>query len=118
MSTHDATPEPPAPRGLGGLVTTEVDRIPLGTHHGRELHARVERRRARFSAGRQWHLAVSLDRTRPVAIEVAAPGERYDLSIVTADPWWRLVRRVSALAIASAAVLVVAGRVRAARGRE
>jgi hypothetical protein len=118
MTTHDAAPEPPAPRGLGGLVTTEVDRIALGTHHGRTLHARVERRSARFSAGRQWHLAVGLGRTRPVAIEVSAPGERYDLPIETADPWWRLVRRMTALAVASTAVLVIAGRLRAARGRQ
>jgi len=110
----------PASRGLGGLVTTEVDRIALGTHHGRELHARVERRRARFSTdqrwlGRQWHLAVSLGRTRPVAIEVSDTGERYDLSVVTTDPWWQLARRVGAVALASTVVLVVAASARASR---
>lgn len=118
MTPHDRRPDPPGPRGLGGLVTTEVDRLSLGSHHGRELYARVERRSARFSAGRQWHLAISLGRTRPVAIEVSTPGERYDLPIVTADPWWRLARRISALAIAATAVLVVAGRLRTARNRE
>lgn len=98
------------PRGVGGLLTTEVDRIPLGTHHGRELHARVQRRRLRFSAGREWHVAIDLGRTRPVAIEVSAPGERYDLDIATADPWMRFARRLGGLLISVVAVLVIAGR--------
>ncbi|MDA0301014.1 MAG: hypothetical protein O2822_00665 [Chloroflexi bacterium] len=115
MTEHDAASDPPAPRGLGGLVTTEVDRLHLGTHHGRDLHARVERRSARFSAGRQWHLAVGLGRTRPVAIEVSGPGERYDLSIVTADPWWRLSRRIGLVLGATGVALVIAGRLRGSR---
>ncbi|MFA7248671.1 MAG: hypothetical protein WC273_03495 [Dehalococcoidia bacterium] len=99
-------------RGLGGLLSTDVDRIPLGTHHGRELHARVERRVARFSAGRSWHVSVALGRTRPVAIEVAAPGERYDLSIATSDPWFRAARRAGALALVATGMLAVARRLR------
>lgn len=118
MTAPGATPDPRPPRGLGGLVTAEVDRHPLGTHHGRELHARVERRSARFSAGRQWHLSIALGRSRPVAIEVSAPGERYDLCIVTVDPWWRLARRTGALALAAAVTLVIARRVRGAGGQE
>ena len=119
----DASPDPNAPRGLGGLVTTEVDRIALGTHHGRELHARVQRRRARFSTesrwlGRQWHLAIGLGRTRPVAIEVSGPGERYDLSITTGDPWWRPARRIGALVVASLVALVIAGRIRGSREQQ
>ncbi|MEI7924722.1 MAG: hypothetical protein WCI61_00820 [Chloroflexota bacterium] len=119
-TSHDTPSEPPAPRGLGGLVTTEVDRIALGTHHGRELHARVERRIARLTTGnrwrgRQWHLAIGLGRTRPVAIEVNAAGERYDLPISTTDPWAQLARRVGALVVASALALVIAGRIRGSR---
>ena len=106
-------------RGLGGLVTIEVDRLALGTHHGRALHARVERPSARFSAGRRWHVAIGLGRTRPVAIEVSeanaasAPGERYDLAIATTDPWLRAARRIGLLALAAAAILAVARRLRA-----
>lgn len=100
-------------RGWGGLVTTEVDRVPLGSHHGHDLHARVERRSARLSAGHDWHLSVGLARTRPVAIEVDGGGTRYDLSIHTTDPWMRLARRIVALVLASAALLVIAGCVRA-----
>ena len=100
-------------RGWGGLVTTEVDRVPLGSHHGHDLHARVERRSARLSAGRGWHVSLGLGRTRPVAIEVDAGGTRYDLSIHTTDPWMQLARRIAALAFASAVLLVIAGRVRA-----
>ena len=98
------------PRGVGGLLTTEVDRIPLGTHHGRELHARVQRRRLRFSAGRDWYLAIDLGRSRPVAIEVSGLDERYDLDIATTDPWMRLARRLGALVISVVAVLVIAQR--------
>ncbi len=99
-------------RGFGGLVTTEVDRVPLGTHHGHDLHARVERRSARLSSGDRWHLSIGLGRTRPVAIEVNAPQGQYDLSIRTTDPWMQLARRISAVALASAVVLLIAARVR------
>jgi hypothetical protein len=118
MTSHEPPPSSPgSPRGLGGLVTHDVERIALGTHAGHELHARVERRAARFTSrhrwfGHQWHLDVDLGRARPVAIEVSAPGERYDLPVTTTDPWWRLVRRISALAIASMALVIVAGRAR------
>lgn len=115
MTAHDASSGPPPSRGLGGLLTTEVERLPLGTHHGRELHARVERRSAKFSAGRQWHLAVGLGRTRPVAIEVSAPGERYDLPIATTDPWWQLARRIGMVLGAAGAVLAIARRIRGSK---
>lgn len=97
--------------GLGGIVSTEVERVPLGTHHGRDLHARVQRRALRLSAGGRWHLALTLGRVRPVAIEVAASGEGYDLPVVTADPWWRLARRLGAV-ILVAATAVAARRLR------
>ena len=100
-------------RGFGGLVTTEVDRVPLGVHHGHDLHARVERRRVRLTAGHRWHLSIGLGRTRPVAIEVDAPAGRYDLSIRTTDPWTQLARRIGAVILASVAVLVIVGRARA-----
>lgn len=93
------TTPPSASHGLGGLVTTEVERITLGMHHGRALHARVERRSARFSAGRRWHLALTIGRTRPVAIEVSAPGEQYDLPIVTTDPWVRATTTLAAVSV-------------------
>ena len=110
-------PSPGSPRGLGGLVTSEVERIALGTHAGHELHARVERRAARFTTrhrwlGHQWHLDLGLGRARPIAIEVSAPGERYDLPVTTADPWWQFARRVGAVAVASTALVMIAARVR------
>jgi hypothetical protein len=115
MTARDYSSGTPAPRGLGGLVTTEVERLPLGTHHGRELHARVERRSAKFSAGRQWHLAVGLGRTRPVAIEVSAPGEQYDLPISTTDPWWRLAQRIGMVLGAAGTALLIARRIRGSK---
>lgn len=100
-------------RGFGGLVTTEVDRVSLGTHHGHDLHARVERRSVRLTAGHRWHLSVGLGRTRPVAIEVNAPEAQYDLSVRTTDPWTQLARRIVAVGLVSLAILVIVGRVRA-----
>ena len=115
--TSGPSPSGESPRGWGGLVTTEVDRIALGTHHGRYLHARVERRTARLTAGRAWHVSLGLGRTRPVAIEVSGevsgPGERYDLSITTTDPWMQAARRIAAVAVGAVAVLVIANRIRA-----
>ena len=116
MTAPGDAPAPPGAaspggaRGWGGLVTTEVDRLPLGTHGGRDLHARVERRRARLSAGRGWQLSIALGRTRPLAIEVEAAGERYDLPIATADPWFRTARRLGVLAVSAAAILIVSRR--------
>ncbi len=104
-----------APTGIGGLFTTEVERFPLGTHHGHELHARVQRRRLRFNFGRAigpWRLALDVGRTRPLAIEVSAPGERYDLPIVTADPWARFAGRLGALVIAAALLQLITRRFR------
>ena len=63
-------------RSLGGLLTAEVERVPLGTHHGHLLHARVRRRRARLSAGHRWQLSIDLGRTQPEAIEVMAQAAR------------------------------------------
>ncbi len=130
--SHFTTPTFSA-HGLGALLTTEVDRIALGTHHGRALHARVERRSARFSAGRRWHVSLTIGRTRPIAIEVtevsevtdagdggdmSAPGQRYDFAIATTDPWLRAARRIGALALAAAAILVVARRLQARTSAE
>ena len=72
-------------------------------------------------------MALALGRTRPVAIEVTkvsdagdtgAPGTRYDLAIATTDPWLRAARRIGALALAAAAILVVARRLRAQTSAE
>ena len=119
--TASSTPQPRA-RGLRGLlaiasiaVANEVDRVPLGTHHARELHARVQRRSVRFPAARDWSLSLGLGRTRPLAIEVSAPGERYDLPVPARDPWLRAAGAIAALALAATATLAAA---RWTRGRE
>ena len=100
-----------ASRGFGALLHTDVDRVDLGTHHGHALRARVERRSARLTAGRGWHLSLGLGRTRPVAIEVTRDGRRYDLPVPrTRDPWLEAARRLLALSLATALLLALAAR--------
>lgn len=88
-------------RGLGALLTTEVEHADLGTHRGRRLRGRVERRSLRLGLGgaREWR--VELGRSRPSAVEVVEPatgstGERrYEVAIpAPADPWPRAARRM------------------------
>lgn len=106
---------PPAAHGLGALLTTEFDRLPLGEHHGHHLHARVRRRTARFSAGRGRRLSIAIGQVRPIAIEVTGPGTRYDLAIDASDPWLRYAARTAALIAGAAVLLMIVGRARPRR---
>ena len=93
--------DPPAAeraRGLGGLLLTEVERVDLGTHGGYALHARVERRSARLTAGRGGRLSFGLGHTRAVAVEAASSGARYDLPVSRSrDAWLTTARALVAL---------------------
>ncbi len=129
--TQDTPAAPLPPRGAGALLHTEVERVPLGTHGGRRLTARVEHRTLRIALGRRWHASLSLGRRRPVAVEVApgddaldpystAPGggRQYDEVAVPTPPapWPRYARRVAAVALGCWLLVTAAGRIRA-RGR-
>ncbi len=83
------------PRGFGLLLTTETDHVELGSHHGRRLRGRSERRVLRVALGQRAGLRLTLSRARPVAVEVVEDERRYELPIaVPADPWLRAARRL------------------------
>lgn len=97
------------PRGFGLLLTTEIDHVDLGSHHGRRLRGRTEHRVLRVALGQRAGLRLTLSRARPVAVEVVEDERRYELPIaVPADPWVRAARRlllVWALSLVAQAML-------------
>ena len=101
--------------GAGLLYTTELHYADLGTHHGRRLRGRVERRLVRLALGDGSGLRLQLGRLRPVAVEVIDPDDRrYEIAIPT-PPEPRLVaaRRTLLCWLVAALVIDVARRLRA-----
>jgi hypothetical protein len=107
--------------GAGLLYSNEVAYADLGTHAGRRLRGRVERRVLRLALGGAAGLRLQLGRLHPVAVEVieprAAPEDgdrRYEVAIPTPpDPRLAAARRVLACWMLAALVLGVARRLRA-----
>lgn len=62
-------------RGLGALLTTEVEYTDLGEYGGRRLRGRVERRILRLGAAPHSRFQFTLVRARPTAVEVWSPSE-------------------------------------------
>ena len=118
--THASLPPPPAApeaaRGLGALLGTEREHAELGTYQGRRLRARVERQRLRLALGRGRQLRLDLGRARATALEVWEGERHYELSIATpTDPWLRALGRTLGWWPASAALLLLLGRLRPRR---
>ena len=100
-----------APRGLGGLLTTEVEYTDLGSYHGRQIRGRVERRQLRIALGSTRALRLNLTRLRPVGIEVRRGSERWDVPIrAPREPWIRTAQRLLLLWASSVALLQLTGR--------
>ena len=84
--------------GGGLLVSTELAYADLGTHHGRRLRGRAERRLLRLGLGDAAGLRLQIGRQRPVAVEVTertqAGERRYEVAIPTPpDPRLAAVSR-------------------------
>lgn len=77
------TSDDPSRAATGILVTTETERVELGTHHGRRLRGRVQRRVLRAAGGGRFALRIELGRARAVAVEVDDGARRYDVPITT-----------------------------------
>ena len=106
----------PGRRGLGALVTTEVEHAELGRHGARRLRGRVERRRLELAFGRGTQLRLTLGRVRPVAVEVYEAGASYDVPIaVPPTPWASGARRILLWWGLTAATLLIARRMRTMR---
>lgn len=118
-------------RGVGALLQTDTERVPLGDHQGRRLTARVQHRALRFALGSGRHVSVTLGRRRAVAVEVerldvsstgggAAGGAgQYDEIALSAppEPWVRAARRVLLVAAGCWLVTQLAHRARRSRAR-
>lgn len=103
----------PDRRGLGGLLTTEVDRVPLGEHHGRLLHGHVERRVLRLASGGRVQLSLTLGRSRATAIEIEDGNGTELLPIPRVpDPWLTMLRRTALLWACSLLLTSTVGYVR------
>lgn len=106
--------------GLGGLLTTEVVTTELGTHGGRRLRARVQRRALRVALGSR--LRASLVRLRPLAVEQLEAGGSAGAHVVAItvppDPLLQALQRTIVLWVASMVLRRVVSRLRASVGRE
>ncbi len=103
----------PRRRGLGGLLTTEVDRVPLGEHQGRLLHGHVERRVLRLATGGRIQLSLTLGRSRATAVEIAdGDGTRLLAIPPVPDPWLTTLRRTALLWACSLLLTATVGRLR------
>ncbi len=77
------------------LLITETDHVQLGSHYGRRLRGRTERRVLRVALGQRAGLRLTLSRARPVAVEVVENERRSELPIaIPGDPWLRATRRL------------------------
>jgi hypothetical protein len=105
-----------APRGLGALLTTDIEHVPLGEFGNRTLTARVERRSLRLAFGNRARVRVTLGRLRPVAVDVSEPTRTYQVAVPPVpDPWLRTLRRTALLWLATLALTWWVGRRRARR---
>ena len=103
----------PERRGLGGLLTTEVDRVPLGEHQGRLLHGHIERRVLRLASGGRVQLSLTLGRFRATAVEIEDATGTQMLAIPRVpDPWIATLRRTALLWAGSLLLTAAVGRVR------
>ena len=101
----------PRRRGLGGLLTTEFDRVPLGEHRGRLLHGHVERRVLRLATGGRIQLSLTLGRSRATAVEIEdGDGTRLLAIPPVADPWLTMLRRTALLWACSLLLTAAVGR--------
>lgn len=102
--------------GAGALLSTEVEYAELGTHGGRRLRGRVERRLLQVAVGRSGRFRMRLGRLRPVAVEVIEAGERrYEVPIeAPPDPWLAAGRRLLLTWLAAALVVDAARTLRGA----
>jgi hypothetical protein len=88
--------------GAGGLLTTTVEAVDLGTHGLYHLEGQVRRRTLRLGAGGRRGFRLELARARPTTLQVTGPDgvETHRIS-TAADPWLATLWRVVALAVAS-----------------
>ncbi len=105
--------------GAGALLTSEVEYADLGTHGGRVLRGRVERRSLRLALGQRDGVRIRAGRARAIAIEVQeADGRRYELPVqAPVDPWLAMARRLLLLWLVSTLALALARRATRARRR-
>ena len=86
------------PFGAGALLTTEVEHLDLGEHHGTRIRARVERRLLRLGFGDRAGFRFTLGRARPTSLQLARGQRTATLPVsVPRDPWLHTVIRLLAL---------------------
>ncbi len=75
------------PFGVGALITTHVEHVELGEHHGTRIRARVERRLIRIGFGDNAGFRITLGRARPTSLHLTRGQRTATLSIpIPRDP--------------------------------
>ena len=87
----------------GGLLSTDVELVDLGSHHGLRIEGTVVRRTLRIGLGGRRGLRIEIARARPTSIRAIGPaGEQVQRLPANPDPWLETVQRVAALTVAAA----------------
>lgn len=88
----------PQPLNVGALLTTHVEHVELGEHHGTHIRARVERRHLNLGFGTRTRFRFSLARVRPTALHLSRGGRNAILPVPTPrDPWLHTALHILAL---------------------
>ena len=88
----------PQPFNVGALLTTDVEHVELGEHHGTHIRARVESRRFHLGFGDRVGFRFSLARARPTALHLSRGGRDAIIPVPTPrDPRLHAVLHIIAL---------------------
>ena len=88
----------PQPFNVGALLTTDVEHVELGEHHGTHIRARVESRRLHLGFGQRVGFRFSLARTRPTALHLSRGGRDAIIPVpIPRDPWLHAAFHILAL---------------------
>ena len=103
----------PQPFGAGALITTHVEHIELGQHHGTRIRARVERRLLQLGYGNRRGFRLTLGRARPTSLHLTRGPKTATIPVpIPADPPLRAAARLfvlTALSLALPALAPAAG---------
>jgi len=97
------------PFGAGAFLTTDVEHVDLGEHHGTRIRARVERRLLRIGFGTGAGFRLVVGRTRPTRLHLSRGTRVANLPFPAArDPWLQTAFRLAIVTVATFTLRLIA----------
>ncbi len=92
----------------GGFLSTDVESVDLGRHHGIHLEGEIVRRRLRIGVGGRRGVRIELGRARATSIRaIGAEGDIVHRFRPNPDPWVEAAQRLVALTVATSLLPMV-----------